>query len=125
MPTDITGEAPLRDFMMDIPDYGITEVDLTVTADRIIDITDLCENAQRDFEQVVLKYGRHSRGHISQFHHRDDSDAVGGTTMHFFYEGGLYDLATDKSFQSRARIFGCEVATLAQVVIEYAPDDMR
>ena len=124
MPEIITGQEPLDHFFMGLYDSGEHEVDLSIIAERIVDISDICDETTIGIGQTVIKYGRAKRGLIAQIQDRYEFGEDTGSHMHLFPdELGVAGMVTTDYFIHRARVLGCDVTELAETILEFAPHE--
>ena len=119
MPNDITKSEPLAHLLM-----GLYDVDtgVSLTAERIIDITDVCQATLKNLGQTIIKYGMSEAGVIAQLEDRYEHGNSGGAKVHYYpSEMGFVGLATDEVFLSCARMYGCDALLLAETVFEFMP----
>ena len=124
MPEIITAQEPLAHLLMDLYDNGEHEVDLSIMAERIVDISDICEETIPGLGQIVIKYGSAKRGLIAQIQDRHEFGKDTGSGMHLFPdELGVAGMITADYFIHRARELGCDVMELAETIVGFAPRD--
>lgn len=122
MPRDITREVPLDHLQMGLRDSDAPDV--SIIADKVVDITDLCSMGQIGESQVVFKYGQAIRGRIIQIQDRCRPGEDSGVAIHFFYEeSGVAGLVAHPSFAMKARILGCDCLQLAETIFDFQPEE--
>jgi hypothetical protein len=122
MPQDITQSEPLQHLRMGQYDNE-QEADVPIIAERIVDITDLCQQEIYIVGQVVIKYGRMAKTIVAQFQQRSQAGLDEGLTIRFYpYEMGIAGLVTSEAFLKRSRVIGCDSLLLAETIFEYAPE---
>ncbi len=123
MPLDITEREPLQHLLMGMYETAEDGTDISVAAERIVEITDLSAHAFGEVPQLVIKYGRTRRGLVAQLQDRYREGEDYGTEVHFFpEETGIAGLVTDDVFLRRAQMLGCDSLQLAETIFDYIPE---
>ena len=122
MPEIITHKVPLDHLWMGLYDSGEADHDISLAAERIVDISDICQEITIGVGQAVIKYGRAKRGLIAQIMNRYDFGVDAGSTMHLFPdELGIAGMVSEDYMIHRANVLGCNILVLAEVISEFAP----
>lgn len=123
MPEIITDQEPLEHLWLDLFDSG-EEVDISLAAERIVDISDICDATTIGISQTVIKYARAKRGLVAQIQDRYEDGVDSGVTIHLFPEElGVAGMVTKDYFLQRAHVLGCDVMQLAETIVEFAPSE--
>lgn len=123
MPFNITQAEPLENLISST--LGTNEGPLI--ADRIVDITDICDRDILAFEQVVINYFSRSTDAATaliEFRFTEGKQSANSSRFGVSTEVELPEqLAAEPGFQMRARLCGCEPLLLAQTMVEFLPTD--
>jgi hypothetical protein len=119
MPEIITSNTPVEHLLMSIFDNDGNQL----VAERVIDISDICDETTVGVGQTLIKYGRTERGLIAQVQDREQyGEDENGSIWHIFPdELGIAGMITADYFIHRARVLGCNVMQLAETIVVFSP----